>query len=63
VRAALHAFSDYEKPKKLLILPGSPADHPSIITPTLKVKRAALLELLGPRLAALYEQRHEPSGG
>lgn len=63
VRAALHAFSDYEKPKKLLILPGSPADHPSIITPTLKVKRAALLELLGPRLAALYEPRHEPSGG
>jgi len=61
VRTALHAFSDYEKPKKLLILPGSPADHPSIITPTLKVKRAALLELLGPRLAALYEPRQEPA--
>ena len=61
VRGALHAFSDYEKPKKLLILPGSPADHPSIITPTLKVKRAALLELLGPRLAALYEPRQEPA--
>jgi long-chain acyl-CoA synthetase len=63
VRAALHAFSDYEKPKKLLILPGSPADHPSIITPTLKVKRAALLELLGPRLAELYEPRQEPASG
>ena len=61
VRGALHAFSDYEKPKKLLILPGSPADHPSIITPTLQVKRAALLELLGPRLAALYEPRQEPA--
>jgi len=59
VRAALHAFSDFEKPTKLLVLSGSPADHPSIITPTLKVKRDALLALLGPRLAALYEPRAE----
>jgi long-chain acyl-CoA synthetase len=62
VRAALHAFSDYEKPKKLLVLPGSPADHPSIITPTLKVKRDALLALLGPRFAAIYEPQPERTG-
>jgi long-chain acyl-CoA synthetase len=55
VRSALHAFSDFEKPKKLVVLPGSPADHPSIVTPTLKVKREALLALIGPRLAAIYE--------
>ena len=62
VRNALHAFSDYEKPKKLVVLPGSPADHPSIVTPTLKVKRDALMVLLGPRVAALYEPRAEHAG-
>jgi len=63
VRSTLHAFSDYEKPHKLLIIPGSPADHPSIVTPTLKVKRDAVIAFLGPRLAALYEPRARPSAG
>jgi long-chain acyl-CoA synthetase len=54
VRAALAAFSEYEKPKRLVVLRGSPQDHPALVTPTLKVKREALLEVLGPRLAALY---------
>ncbi len=53
-RAALHAFSDYEKPRKLLVIPGSPQDHPSIVTPTLKVKREALVAFLGERLSDLY---------
>ncbi|HQR30197.1 MAG TPA: AMP-binding protein, partial [Anaeromyxobacteraceae bacterium] len=53
-RAALQSFSDYEKPRKLLVIPGSPQDHPSIVTPTLKVKREALVAFLGERLAALY---------
>jgi long-chain acyl-CoA synthetase len=55
-RSALGAFSDYEKPKKLLVISGSPQDHPAIVTPTLKVKRDALLEFLGPRLPAIYER-------
>jgi len=63
VRSTLHAFSDYEKPHKLLIIPGSPADHPSIVTPTLKVKRDAVIAFLGPRLAALYEPRARPAAG
>jgi len=63
VRSALHAFSDYEKPHKLLVIPGSPADHPSIVTPTLKVKRDAVIAFLGPRLAALYEPRVKPAAG
>ena len=63
VRSALHAFSDYEKPHKLLVIPGSPADHPSIVTPTLKVKRDAVIAFLGPRLGALYEPRARPSEG
>jgi long-chain acyl-CoA synthetase len=63
VRSTLHAFSDYEKPHKLLIIPGAPADHPSIVTPTLKVKRDAVIALLGPRLPALYEPRAKPAAG
>ncbi len=63
VRTALHAFSDYEKPHRLLVIPGSPADHPSIVTPTLKVKREALIAFLGPRLSAIYESRAKPAAG
>lgn len=61
VRNALHAFSDFEKPHKLVIIPGSPADHPSMVTPTLKVKRDAVLSYLGPTVAALYEPQPRPA--
>jgi long-chain acyl-CoA synthetase len=54
VRAALSAFSEYEKPKRLVVIPGAPQDHPALVTPTLKVKRDALLERFGSSLAALY---------
>jgi len=53
-RAALGHFSEHEKPKKLLIIPGAPQDYPALITPTLKVKRDALLAFLGGRVAELY---------
>jgi long-chain acyl-CoA synthetase len=53
-RAALAAFSEHEKPKKLLVIPGTPQDYPDLITPTLKVKRAALMAWLGRRVADLY---------
>jgi long-chain acyl-CoA synthetase len=55
VRAALHAFSEYEKPKRLLVVPGAPSDHPSLVTPTLKLKREALIAWLGASVARLYE--------
>jgi long-chain acyl-CoA synthetase len=54
VRAALSAFSDYEKPRRLLVIPGAPQDHPALVTPTLKVRRDALLAWLGPALARVY---------
>jgi long-chain acyl-CoA synthetase len=54
-RAALAAFSEYEKPKRLLVIPGAPADHPELLTPTLKVKRDALLASLGEAVPALFE--------
>jgi long-chain acyl-CoA synthetase len=52
--AALAGFSDYEKPKRLLVIPGAPQDHPSLVTPTMKVRREALLQLLGPAVSGLY---------
>ena len=54
VRAALSAFSDFEKPRRLLVIPGAPQDHPALVTPTLKVRRDALLAWLGPSLARVY---------
>jgi long-chain acyl-CoA synthetase len=53
-RAALSAFSEYEKPKRLVVIPGAPQDHPSLVTPTLKVKREALLESIRQSLLAVY---------
>ena len=53
-RAALAAFSDFEKPKKLLVLPGTPTDYPELLTPTLKIKRDALLAAHGSAVAALF---------
>jgi long-chain acyl-CoA synthetase len=53
-RAALAAFSDYEKPKRLLVIPGSPQDHPALITPTLKVKRDAMMSWLGKSVGELF---------
>jgi long-chain acyl-CoA synthetase len=51
---ALSGFSDYEKPKRLLVVPGSPADYPELITPTLKLRRAAVLDMFRTQIQALY---------
>lgn len=53
-RAALAAFSEFEKPKRLVVIEGAPQDHPTLVTPTLKVKRDALLASIAPSLAQLY---------
>ena len=53
-RAALGAFSDFEKPRRLLVIQGAPQDHPALVTPTLKLKRDALLAFLGSTLNDLY---------
>jgi long-chain acyl-CoA synthetase len=54
VRAALSAFSEYEKPKRLVVLPGAPQDHPGLLTPTLKLRREALLERIQAAVQAVY---------
>ena len=56
-RAALAAFSDFEKPKKLLVLPGTPQDYPAFLTPTLKIRRDALLAAYGAEVAELFGAR------
>jgi len=61
-RNALGAFSDFEKPKRILVIEGAPYDHPDLVTPTLKVKRDALLSFLGSRLLALYDAGPEGPG-
>jgi long-chain acyl-CoA synthetase len=53
-QAALAAFSDFEKPKRLVVIPGAPTDHPALMTPTLKVKRDALVAFLGGSVAEIY---------
>jgi len=55
-RAALAPFSEHEKPKKLLVIPGTPQDYPALITPSFKVKRDALVGFLGARVAELYRR-------
>lgn len=56
----LDAFSDYEKPKRLLVVPGSPTDYPELVTPTLKLRRKAVLDFLGAELPALYAGPRKP---
>ncbi len=55
--ARLAAFSEYERPKRIVIIPGSPMDYPDLVTPTLKVKRDALVGYLGDKISELYRQR------
>ena len=55
--SALDAFSDHEKPKRLTVLPGEPADYPELLTPTLKIRRDALLARLGPAAEELFTKR------
>jgi long-chain acyl-CoA synthetase len=54
LQGALAGFSAHEKPKKLLVVAGAPTDYPELVTPTLKVKRDAVVAFLGARVDALY---------
>lgn len=59
VRAALSAFSEYEVPKRLLVVPGAPDDYPAMLTPSFKLRREAVVAWLGESIAALYgEETH-----
>ncbi|HEX7489932.1 MAG TPA: AMP-binding protein, partial [Anaeromyxobacteraceae bacterium] len=54
VRAALGTLSDYEKPKRLLVVPGSPEEVPGLLTPTFKLRRDAFLARMREEVELLY---------
>jgi long-chain acyl-CoA synthetase len=56
-RAALAAFAEFERPKRLVVIPGAPHEHPSLVTPTLKIRRDAVAASLGSALQSLWERR------
>jgi long-chain acyl-CoA synthetase len=62
VHARLGDFSEYEKPKRLIIIPGTVQDEPSILTPTFKVNREAFAKWRSRDIAEIYEaQRPAPA--
>ena len=60
LREALAAFSEFEIPNLLLVIPVVPADHPGLLTPTLKMRREVLLALFGEAMTTLFT---EPADG
>lgn len=54
-RAALAAFAEFERPKRLLVIEGAPHEHPALVTPTLKIRRDAVARHLGAALQTLWE--------
>jgi long-chain acyl-CoA synthetase len=56
-REALAAFAEFERPKRLLIIPGTPIEHPGLITPTLKIRRDAVAAYLGASMGTLWDKR------
>lgn len=57
VHTTLAGFSDYELPKRLHVAAGPPEDYPELLTPSLKIKREAVVRWLGPALQGLYAKR------
>lgn len=43
VNRALVDISEFERPKRFLVIPGSPSDWSEFVTPTLKLKRAPII--------------------
>jgi long-chain acyl-CoA synthetase len=54
-RAALGGFAEFERPKRLIVIEGTPQDHPTLVTPTFKIRRDAVAAFVGPSLGALWE--------
>ena len=65
MRGALSHLSEYERPKRLVVIPGAPSDYPDLLTPSLKLKRDAVLRLVEEDLERLYAPAapRQPSRG
>jgi long-chain acyl-CoA synthetase len=55
VRRALTDISEFERPKRLLVVPGSPSDWSEFVTPTLKLKRAPIIAAYTVAIERLYQ--------
>ncbi len=53
-REALGERASYERPGAAIVLSGSPQLQPGLLTPTLKLRRAAQLAWQAPALDAIY---------
>jgi long-chain acyl-CoA synthetase len=56
-RSALAGRSEFELPRRLVVIPGSPHEHPSLVTPTLKIRREAVADFLGPAIRTLWQRK------
>ncbi|HMA92762.1 MAG TPA: AMP-binding protein [Polyangiaceae bacterium] len=54
VRACLHDNAEFERPKRLLVVPHLPSEFPGFMTPTFKIKRGTILEQLSDPIDRLY---------
>jgi long-chain acyl-CoA synthetase len=54
VQRKLADYSEFERPKRLLLIPSAPADYPEFMTPTLKLKRSAVLTHFADAIEQLY---------
>ncbi|HSM92063.1 MAG TPA: AMP-binding protein [Anaeromyxobacteraceae bacterium] len=54
-RAALASFAEFERPKRLVVIPGAPIEHPALVTPTLKIRRDAVARYLGTSIESLWK--------
>lgn len=56
------ACADYERPKRVLVLAGTAADYPELVTPTLKLKRNVVQARFAAALDRLYDAPKGHSG-
>lgn len=59
VQRQLASCSAFERPKRLLLIPRAPTDFPELMTPTFKLKRAAVFA----HFAQAIEQLYDTDGG
>jgi long-chain acyl-CoA synthetase len=52
----LSRFSDYERPKRFLVVEGSPSERAEFVTPTFKLKRKPILDAFPAHIDRLYSE-------
>lgn len=60
VRAQCAGLSDYETPKKVFVIEGTPQDHLDVLTPTLKVKREVFARKFAREIGAIFGRAEAP---